>query len=63
MAKLWPGKVGTIPAAFYLRYNYRLEVGRIVLYKMQDEMRYNRGRIEQINYFQGEPSWIRLSKV
>lgn len=49
--RVFNGKIGTIPAMFHLRYNYKLEIGKVVKYKQTHEGRnqYATGVITKIN--------------
>lgn len=63
MPKIWSAKVGTIPMLIVLRYNYKLKIGKTVLWRKEGSgEKYHQGRIEDIAYKDNEPIWIRLSR-
>jgi hypothetical protein len=63
MHKEYPGKLGTCPAMLRLQYAYKLKLGMKVFYQ-EIKPRFEEGIIEDIHYDEeGNPTWIRLSKV
>lgn len=58
MAKIHPGKVGTILALIVLRYNYRIEVGKRILFRYDGELHnWREGKIERVH----DNGWFAIS--